>query len=75
MRALSDHPVAKGVLSLMVALGFASLPYTIDAIRARRSAAPIRVTASPPATTDAISPCRKPDTTADSSVNGVPCAR
>ena len=47
LRAISDHPLTKGVASLVVAVGFASLPFTIDAIRARRSAAPIVITAPP----------------------------
>lgn len=41
LRAIRDHPLTKGVVSLAVAVGFASLPFTINAIRARRSAAPI----------------------------------
>ena len=57
LRAISDHPFTKGVASLIVAVGFASLPFTINAIRARRSAAPIVITA-PPATAD--SGLRKP---------------
>ena len=45
LRAISDHPLTKGVASLVVAVGFASLPFTIDAILARRSAAPIVISA------------------------------
>jgi hypothetical protein len=45
LRAVGDHPFTKGVASLVVAVGFASLPFTIDAIRARRSAVPIVITA------------------------------
>ena len=51
LRALCDHPLTKGIASLLVAVGFASLPFAIDAIRARRSAAPILITA-PPAVPD-----------------------
>ena len=57
LRAISDHPFAKGVASLVVAVGFASLPFTIDAIRARRSAAPIVITAPPvPADSGLVEP-------------------
>ena len=51
LRAIGDHPLTKGVVSLVVAVGFASLPFTIDAIRSRRSAAPIVISA-PPVTVD-----------------------
>ena len=53
LRAVSDHPLAKGVASLLVAIAFASLPFTIDAIRARRSAAPIVISA-PPVAADSV---------------------
>jgi hypothetical protein len=54
LRAMRDHPLTKGVASLVVAVGFASLPFTIDAIRARRSAAPIVISA-PPVAVDSAS--------------------
>ena len=47
LRAVGDHPLTKGVVSLAVAIGLASLPFMIDAIRARRSAAPIMITVPP----------------------------
>jgi hypothetical protein len=54
LRAVRDHPLTKGIASLMIAAGFASLPFTIDAIRARRHAAPIVISA-PPVTADSSS--------------------
>jgi hypothetical protein len=44
-RALLDHPLTKGTASLLVAIAFGFFPVAIDAIRARKSAAPIRITA------------------------------
>jgi hypothetical protein len=43
--ALLDHPLTKGVASLLIAVAFVFFPVVVDAIRARRSAAPIRITA------------------------------
>jgi putative effector of murein hydrolase LrgA (UPF0299 family) len=44
-RALLDHPTIKGAISLIAALTFLFLPVAVDAIRARQSATPIRITA------------------------------
>lgn len=51
-RQVLDHPLTKGIASLVFAGAFVALPALVDAIRARRSAAPIRITASPVSSAD-----------------------
>jgi hypothetical protein len=75
IRVIGEHPVTKGAASLFVALGFATLPLTVDAIRARRSAAPIRVTASPSNVPDSTPRCRLADTATQTAVSPVGCSR
>jgi hypothetical protein len=59
-RALLDHPLTKGTASLLVAIGFVFFPVVADAIRARKSAAPIRITAPPGTSVDALE-CQSAD--------------
>ena len=59
-RALLDHPLTKGTASVIVAIAFVFLPAAVDAIRARQSAAPIRITARADTSVDVVE-CRTAD--------------
>ena len=75
LRVLGDHPLTKGAASLFAALGFATLPMTMDAIRARRSAAPIHITAPPPNAKDSTPRCPRADIGTNPPANAVRCSR
>ena len=53
-RALLDHPLTKGTASLLVAIAFVFCPDVVDAIRARKSAAPIRIIAPADTSVDTL---------------------
>jgi hypothetical protein len=59
-RALLDHPLTKGTASLLVAIAFVFFPVVVDAIRARKSAAPIRITAPRDTSVDTLQ-CQSAD--------------